>query len=266
MITSRQNQQMKRIMLLEKKAGARREQGLFVAEGKKMFSEAPRDWLRGVYVSEHFAADPGAGKLLSDVEYEVVADSVFEQISDTVTPQGIISLVKTPQYPFLSLFRGRRTHLLILEGIQDPGNLGTMLRTAEGAGVTGVVINRTTADLFAPKTVRSTMGSIYRMPYFIAENLAETIREIKAQGVRIFAAHLSGAGQYDAADYTGATAFLIGSEGSGLSEEISALSDERVRIPMEGAVESLNAAVSAALLMYEAKRQRGRGNGSGEII
>lgn len=258
MITSRQNQQMKRIMLLEKKAGARREQGLFVAEGKKMFSEAPRDWLRGVYVSERFLRDPGAGKMLSGVEYEVVADTVFEQISDTVTPQGIISLVQMPRYQLSGLLRGERTHLLILEGIQDPGNLGTMLRTAEGAGVTGVIVNRTTADLFAPKTIRSTMGSIYRMPYFIAENLAETVRKIQEQGVRIFAAHLSGERQYDRADYTKATAFLIGSEGSGLSEEISALSDERLRIPMEGAVESLNAAVSAALLMYEAKRQRDR--------
>lgn len=261
MITSRQNQQMKRITLLQKKARARREQGLFVVEGKKMFSEVPRDWLRGVYVSERFAGAPGAEELLSGVEYEVVADFVFEQISDTVTPQGIISLVQMPQYKLSELLQGRRTHLLILEGIQDPGNLGTMLRTAEGAGVTGVILNRTTADLFGPKTIRSTMGSIYRMPYFVAEDLAGTVREIKAQGVRIYAAHLSGAKRYDMADYSKATAFLIGSEGCGLTDELSALSDERVRIPMEGAVESLNAAVSAALLMYEANRQRGNSPG-----
>ena len=145
-----------------------------------------------------------------------------------------------------------------LESIQDPGNLGTMLRTGEGAGITGIIMNRTTVDLFNPKTIRSTMGSIYRVPYYIADDLAETIGELKRQKVGIYAAHLKGQMHYDEPSYCKGTAFLIGNEGNGLSDEIAGLADNYVRIPMEGSVESLNAAVSAALLMYETNRQRRR--------
>ena len=153
---------------------------------------------------------------------------------------------------------GEKTHLLILESVQDPGNLGTMVRTGEGAGISGIIMNRTTVDLFNPKTIRSTMGSIYRVPYYIADDLAETIGELKRQKVGIYAAHLKGQMHYDEPSYCKGTAFLIGNEGNGLSDEIAGLADNYVRIPMEGSVESLNAAVSAALLMYETNRQRRR--------
>lgn len=256
MITSSTNQQMKNIALLSKKAKARKEQGLFVVEGRKMFAEVPKEWLRAVYVSESFLQQEDAQKLLSDTGYEVVADSVFKSISDTQTPQGILCLVQTPHYEISQLLQGERTHLLVLESVQDPGNLGTMLRTGEGAGITGVIMNQTTVDLFNPKTIRSTMGSIYRVPYFISPDLGETLCQIREQGVCVYAAHLRGTMQYDEPDYTGATAFLIGNEGNGLSDEIAGMADSYIRIPMEGQVESLNAAVSAALLMYETNRQR----------
>lgn len=256
MITSNTNQQMKNIATLIKKAKARKEQGIFVVEGRKMFTEVPREWLRGVYVSESFLNQEDAKTLLTDVTYEVVSDSVFKNISDTQTPQGILCLVKIPQYELTQLLQGTKTHLLILESIQDPGNLGTMLRTGEGAGITGVIMNQTTVDLFNPKTIRSTMGSIYRVPYYVSENLNETIQELKAQGVKVYAAHLRGEMQYDEPDYTDGTAFLIGNEGNGLSDEIADLADSYIKIPMEGRVESLNAAISASLLMYETNRQR----------
>lgn len=256
MITSTGNQQVKNITMLMKKAKARREQGLFVVEGKKMFSETPRQWLQQVYVSESFLAEEAAGELLGDVSFEVLSDSVFKSISDTQTPQGILSLVKMPRYELSELLRGRDTRLLIVESIQDPGNLGTMLRTGEGAGITGVILNQTTVDLFNPKTIRSTMGSIYRVPFFVAEDLKAAIKELQCEGVRVYAAHLKGKVQYDEPDYTTATAFLIGNEGNGLSDEIAECADTYIRIPMEGEVESLNAAVSAAILMYEANRQK----------
>ena len=247
MITSSSNQQMKNITALMKKAKERKSQNLFVVEGRKMFEEVPPEWLSKVYVSERFLEEPEAEQLLAGKTYEVVADAVFKSISDTQTPQGI-----------LCLLRGDRTHLLIVESIQDPGNLGTMLRTGEGAGITGIIMNRTTVDLFNPKTIRSTMGSIYRVPYYIADDLAETIGELKRQKVGIYAAHLKGQMHYDEPSYCKGTAFLIGNEGNGLSDEIAGLADTYVRIPMEGSVESLNAAVSAALLMYETNRQRRR--------
>lgn len=255
MITSSSNQQMKNLSLLIKKAKAREEQGIFVAEGTKMFQEAPRAWLVKVYVSESFWKD-GASSLLLDTEYEVVSDSVFKSISDTKTPQGILCLVKKPHYELPELLKGDAPHLLILDCIQDPGNLGTMLRTGEGAGMTGVIMSHTTADLFNPKTIRSTMGSIYRVPYFITRDLKGMIQMLKEHQVNVYAAHLKGKMQYDEPDYSRPSAFMIGNEGNGLSEELADLADTYIRIPMEGNVESLNAAVSAAVLMYEVKRQR----------
>lgn len=254
MITSTSNQQMKNMSLLMKKAKARNEQGIFVVEGRKMFQEVPKQWLQQVFVSESFFAENS--ELVKNVSYEVVSDSVFKAVSDTQTPQGIICLVKKPEYALEQLLQGEQTHLLILESIQDPGNLGTMLRTGEGAGVTGVIMNHTTVDLFNPKTIRSTMGSIYRVPFYVTRDLPEVIKKLKEQRVSLYAAHLKGNMQYDEPDYTGATAFMIGNEGNGLSDEIADLADTYIKIPMCGQVESLNAAISASLLMYETNRQR----------
>ena len=131
-----------------------------------------------------------------------------------------------------------------------------MLRTGEGAGITGVVMNQTTVDLFNPKTIRSTMGSIYRVPFYVTKDLPATIGKLKKEQVKLYAAHLKGTMQYDEPDYRGRTAFLIGNEGNGLSDEIAGLADSYIKIPMEGQVESLNAAISASLLMYETNRQR----------
>lgn len=264
MITSTSNQQMKNLSALIKKAKERRKQQCFVAEGPRMCFEMPAERMVALYVSERFLSDAdNAGALqqycdASGICYEVVSDAVFDGVSDTQTPQGVLGIVRMPQYELADLLAKERTLLLILESIQDPGNLGTMLRTGEGAGITGVVMNQTTVDLFNPKTIRSTMGSIYRVPFFVAEDLAATIEEIRAQGVSVYAAHLKGTVSYDEPDYTGASAFLIGNEGNGLSDEIAALADTYIRIPMEGRVESLNAAISASLLTYEANRQRRR--------
>lgn len=191
---------------------------------------------------------------------EIVGDSVFKQISDTQTPQGIMAVIEMPHYELADLMDGDRTHLLILESIQDPGNLGTMLRTGEGAGITGVIMNSQTVDLYNPKTVRSTMGSLYRMPYYISDDLEGTINLLKEKGVKLYAAHLKGTLSYDEPEYTKACGFMIGNEGNGLSDQIADMADTYIKIPMEGKVESLNAAISATLLMYECNRQRRRKN------
>ena len=191
---------------------------------------------------------------------EIVGDSVFKQISDTQTPQGIMAVIEMPHYELADLLDGDSTHLLILESIQDPGNLGTMLRTGEGAGITGVIMNSQTVDLYNPKTVRSTMGSLYRMPYYISDDLEGTINLLKEKGVKLYAAHLKGTLSYDEPEYTRACGFMIGNEGNGLSDQIADMADTYIKIPMEGKVESLNAAISATLLMYECNRQRRRKN------
>lgn len=265
MITSASNQHMKQINALLKKGKERREKRGFVVEGPKMVMEAPTEWLKAVYVSEFFEKHPENQTLLKELgqkcksvqaQFEIVADSVFKNVSDTQTPQGIMAVVAMPEYSMEQLLQGEKTHLLILESIQDPGNLGTMVRTGEGAGITGVIMNKTTVDLFNPKTIRSTMGSIYRVPFYVTEDLTKTMMELKQKEISLYAAHLKGQHAYDEADYSKACGFLIGNEGNGLSDEIADLADTYIKIPMEGQVESLNAAISATLLMYEANRQR----------
>lgn len=265
MITSTNNQQLKQVSALLKKAKERKEKKAFVVEGPKMVLEAPAEWLKAVYVSESFEKNPenkSTLKKLGDkcknnqAAFEIVADSVFKHVSDTQTPQGIMAVVAMPEYDLEQLLDGEKTHLLVLESIQDPGNLGTMVRTGEGAGISGIIMNKTTVDLFNPKTIRSTMGSIYRVPFYVTEDLSHTMVSLKEKGVTLYAAHLKGQHSYDEEDYTSSCGFLIGNEGNGLSDEIADSADTYIKIPMEGQVESLNAAISAALLMYEANRQR----------
>lgn len=265
MITSAGNQQMKHVIQLNKKARTRYEQRVFVVEGMKMCMEAPKEDIQAMYVSESFLQVPDHVQRIEGYSYEVVADPVFRTISDTQTPQGILALVKMPEYSLSDLMGKRKEekgraakapHLLILESIQDPGNLGTMIRTGEGAGVTGIIMNRTTVDVFHPKTIRATMGSLYRVPFYVADSLEETLAELKDRGVSLYAAHLKGTLSYSEPDYTKPCGFLIGNEGNGLTEEIAAYAEEYIRIPMEGKVESLNAAIAATLLMYEVNRQR----------
>ena len=183
--------------------------------------------------------------------------------ADTISPQGILAVARQPQYILQDLLGerssredGRAPLLLILEDIQDPGNLGTMFRTAEAAGVTGILMSRGTVDVFNPKTVRSTMSSVFRMPFVVTEDFHGALRGLQEKGIRIYAACLQESRSYDRETYLGPCGFLIGNEGNGLTEETIRLADARIHIPMEGSIESLNAAMSAGILMYEALRQR----------
>lgn len=255
MITSSENALIRRVIQLNTKPKVRREENCFAAEGVKLFRETPPFLREKVLVAESFSDPEG---LLAGTQYEVVSDRLFQKICDTKTPQGILTIAHMPFYRREELLgkAGRQPLLLVLEDVQDPGNVGTMIRTAEGAGVTGILMSGKTADPFQPKVIRSTMGSIYRVPFIREDSLDDAIEWLKVSGVRLFAAHLEGKNSYTEENYTGGTAFLIGNEGKGLSESLSAAADIRIRIPMEGKVESLNAAVAAALLMYTAHAQR----------
>ena len=262
MISSTKNDQVKMVVELRKKAKARNEAGLFVAEGLRMVSELPPDRAWRLYVSESFLKNrENAGLLERFSRYEIVTDQVFSAMSDTQTPQGILALAKQYEYVLSDLLSAPGpAHLMILENLQDPGNLGTILRAGEGAGITGVIMSRDTVDIYNPKVVRSTMGSAFRVPFLYTDDLPGTVRELKAGGIRLFAAHLEGRNNYEEEDYTGNTGFLIGNEGNGLTEELSAAADAWVKIPMAGKVESLNAAVAASILMFETARQRRSGH------
>ncbi|MDO5538978.1 MAG: RNA methyltransferase [Eubacteriales bacterium] len=260
MINSTSNKQIKNLIQLQAKSKVRKEQGLFVTEGIKMYREVPERRLIKTYVSESFYNKEENRKLLegiSERNLEIVADHVFEAAADTKTPQGILCLVKQEEYVLDDILNDKKPLLLLLEDIQDPGNLGTIFRTAEGAGITGIIMSSKTADIYNPKTIRSTMGSLYRMPFLQVKEFEPVLDELKKREIRTYAAHLQGSVDYTAEDYTGGSAFMIGNEGNGLSEKLASQADVYIKIPMSGQLESLNAAIAAAILMFEARRQRG---------
>ena len=233
-----------------------------------MVFETPETLLHEIYVSESFASDDrwisfshGLGMPSdSDVQGEIsafhVSDQVMRSISDTVTPQGVLAVVRQPAYEPKDLLGTEVPYLLALERLQDPGNMGTIMRTAEGAGVTGVLMSADCVDVFSPKVVRATMGSLYRVPFFIADDLIAQVADYRRAGVRFYATHPAGTESYYDMDYSTATGFMIGNEGRGLSDELSKAADERITIPMEGRLESLNAAMATGILLYEGYRQR----------
>ena len=263
MITSTSNARVKALVNLKKKRKERDKENVFLVEGIRMFREVPADKLKEVYVSESFykkerkLVDEIAGK--SKIRAEVLSDTVFAHVSDTMTPQGVLCVVEQMNYSLESvLSNGEVPHLMVLDNLQDPGNLGTIVRTAEGAGVTGIIMSKETVDIYNPKVIRSTMGSIYRMPFYYAEDLLEAIAEMKKRNISTYAAHLEGKNSYDEEDYKKPCAFFIGNEGNGLRDEVADAADIYIRIPMCGQVESLNAAIAACVLMFEAARQRRR--------
>ena len=301
MITSTSNPQVKQLQMLQKKAKERESQDVFVVEGVKMYREAPRDRLVHTYVSESFLRkNPSVFEGVEPITE--LSDRVFESVSDTKTPQGVLCLVRRRHYTLRDLLGGYRADtvsesmsvtatagqkqaemsvkgqnagklvgqpdsdrktdagfaplVLALENLQDPGNLGTILRTAEGAGVSGILLSRDCVDIYNPKVIRSTMGSVYRVPFCYSQDWRGDLDRLKRQGVRLYAAHLKGEKYYDEITYCAPSAFLIGNESRGLTDETAAMADEYIRIPMCGQVESLNAAIAASILMYEANRQR----------
>ncbi len=264
MITSTSNTKVKRLVNLKKKRKARDEEKVFLVEGVRMFREAPHDVLKEIYVSESFYKREQSmvesweeiGKGRNRILFEILSDSVFEYVSDTRTPQGILCVAGQMGYTQEETAGGERPHIVALDHLQDPGNLGTIFRAAEGAGVTGIILDRECVDIYNPKTIRSTMGSVYRMPFCYVENLADAVRNLKERGIRTYAAHLEGKCNYDEEDYCSPSAFLIGNEGNGLTKAVADLADAYIKIPMKGQVESLNAAVAASILMFEAARQR----------
>lgn len=282
MITSFNNKAVRDVIQLNQKARARDKQGLFVAEGVKMFAEAPTGRIAKVYIAQRMEEElrEKYADKLGKLSCETVADEVFDKMSDTKTPQGILCLIRQFHYDIEDMLAGkyRRNNkgmsivmnddshtetkdkkqmlFIVLEDMQDPGNLGTVFRTGEGAGVDGIIMSGRTVDVYNPKTIRSTMGSVYRVPFLYAEDICAAIRTLQQHGICVYAAQLKKSKSYDMFDYRKGTAFLIGNESNGLKEETAECADAYLRIPMEGRVESLNAAVASSILLYEAYRQR----------
>ena len=248
MITSTSNPQVKNLQQLAKKARARNEQDVFLVEGMKMFQEAPREKIKKVYISKSLFEEKGQA-FLKGLEYEVLDEHVFSAASDTKTPQGILCVVEQMNYSLENVLEnGEVPHLMVLDNLQDPGNLGTIVRTAEGAGVTGVIMSKETVDIYNPKVVRSAMGSLFRMK-FKDSNILE-LENLKKDGFTIVATALYNSQPIEKAKLSGKRAIVIGNEAQGVSQDVLNLADMAVRIDMCGSVESLNAAVAAGISMY----------------
>lgn len=257
MISSTSNHQIKNIAKLLKSSKARKEQGLFLVEGIKMFLEAKKLGLvERAYVAEELYEKWKGQEELEGVKYEVVSSKVFKEITDTMTPQGIIATVHMKEKSVEDMLQGSEVRLVFLENVRDPGNLGTIVRTAEGAGMTGIILSKESVDIYNPKVVRSTMGSIFRMPFVYVEDFLGVMKQVQGAGVELYATHLKGEKYYDQVVYEPKVGIIIGNEANGITDEAANQADCYVKIPMEGKVESLNAAVAASVMMYEIYRQK----------
>jgi TrmH family RNA methyltransferase len=270
LVTSRANPRVKQLRAAFG-GNAKLSGGLVAIEGEHLLQEAMRSGLvfKTIFLSERRDAPewiPG------NVERMELSEEVFASAVDTRSPQGVAALLVPPVWSMgdacpPSATGGKAPLLLIAAGVQDPGNLGTLIRSAEAFGATGVLTTVGTVDEWNQKALRASAGSVFRIP--VVEAGVAELMGLKARGVRMFAAVAAesesnsiaaGAGGVAVsaadADLAGACALMIGNEGAGLGAELLALADARVSIPMPGRVESLNAAVAGSLLLYEAARQR----------
>ncbi len=268
-LTSLKNERIKYVSKLLKDAKLRHAANAFVIEGVRLFSEVKEEDIIDAFYTEEIwnrmdgglpqeKADATKNKLRSLIEKgkaNSVTDEVYKKLSDTDNPQGIAAVVRIKAHEISEIKHGQNTFILIIESLRDPGNLGTIIRTAEGAGVTGILLSSDSVDVYNPKVVRGTMGSILRVPICISADIVGDTKRLKESGVTVFGTHLSGNNMYSE-NFSGPVAFMIGNEGAGLSDALSENADRLIKIPMEGEVESLNASISAGIVCYEVLRQR----------
>ena len=236
-------------------------------EGLRLCEEALNSGLQieAVIYSEELTRKERAALLIEQMGAAVqrvasVSEKLLESISYTKTPQGIVVLASRPAHDeaAFKLQQPASPFLVLLHGINNPVNVGAILRTAEAAGVTGTIATAHTADAFSPKALRGAMGSAFRLPVWTGVEYSEAIAWCAERGVRTVCGAARGPKDYTRIDWGGAVAVIVGPESTGLSPEEIALADQAVRIPMQGSVESLNVAVATGVLLYEASRQRGR--------
>ena len=263
-ITSAQNPQIKFLRSL-KNARERRLAGVFTVEGEKLSGEVcPPFRVRTVVVAESLAergAEPAVVKRYPEAERIVAADRLFDSLCDTKTPQGVLAVVEyrrenVDEWLFSAEKQSKVPLVVALENLQDPGNVGTVIRTADAVGASGVIVSGGSADPFSPKTLRASMGSAFHLPVSVESDFTGVVRRLSEANYQVAAAHLEGSRSLYDVDFTVPTVILIGNEGNGLSREVTELAGCRLRIPQPGKAESLNAGVAAAVIMYEALRQR----------
>jgi TrmH family RNA methyltransferase len=260
-IKSKENQLYKFILSLNTKKG-RDNAGAFVIEGGRFVREALRHCdVTHVAVSESYAAE-NAIEQVTDKQVTLFSDALFNTLADTGHSPGILAVCSKMEAA-RDVFAAVKPDgfYLLVEDVNDPGNLGAIIRAADAAGADAVVLSAGCVELYNPKVLRGSAGSAFHLPVVEGADLTEVIRELKRRGVSVYAAHLAGAAYPYGMDLTGNCAFVVGNEARGLRRETADLADAFVKLPMVGGAESLNAAVAAGVLLYEVVRQRVMKNG-----
>ncbi len=259
LISSSQNAIIKEVKSLKEKKH-RDTKGMFFIEGIRFVEEALKEKavISKILVSDHLSSVQGGNEVLEKVQMHKVPlyflpYKLFKEVSDTENPQGILAVMHSRNYLLKDVISGRN-FFVMLDSVQDPGNLGTIIRTADAAGVTAVILSKGCVDVYNPKVLRSTMGSVFHVPICYNMDITEAIIEMKSYGIRLCASHLEGSTSYYDLKYKDNIALIIGNEANGISESVKEAADLLVKIPMPGRAESLNASVAASLLIYEVLR------------
>jgi TrmH family RNA methyltransferase len=268
-VQSKQNARLKELRRALASPG-RNEPGLAGIEGPNLVAEAVR---AGLHIACVFVAQ-GSERVLEAlglperVEVLMMARELLDSALGTETPQPIAALVEPPDWTWAHVFGDRQSSaalIVVLAGLQDPGNLGTIVRSAEAFGADGVICLSGTVSAWNPKAVRASAGSVFRVPVLAATE-ADAIQRLRDAGVRIVATTVHGAQPADLIDLAEPVALVIGNEGHGVPVELAAKADAAITIPCPGPVESLNAAIATSVLLYEASRQRSMGSGGPQTL
>lgn len=230
--------------------------GLYIAEGEKLVREAIQaGCTKTIVMREDFAGTFDR----EDAAFVFMTGSLFSKIAQTETSQGILAIVDEPKSDretFLKAISAKNSKVLVLDRLQDPGNIGTIIRTADAAGYAGMVMMKGSGDIFSPKVIRAAAGSLLRLPVFKAETEDEALSLLTEAGKTIIGTTPENGMDYDKADWSGGIALIIGNEGNGMSETFKSAAHRNVKIPMNKEVDSLNAAVAAGILIYESIKER----------
>ena len=256
-ITSLQNPQVKIWRSLNKSRSARTLHGLFLAEGEHMAGEAVKEKKAQALLMDERAWEKYAALAESasaqGVLVHALAGHVMEALCDAKTPQGVIAVC---DYPHAALPADPGDYLLALDGVQDPGNVGTLIRTVDAAGFSRVLIDDKTADPYGPKALRASMGGVFRVPVTLCPSLPDALSGLKAQGFEIVAGDLRGAPFFSRPTAREKICIVVGSEGNGVSPAVMAAATLRLKLPIPGGAESLNAAVAGSIMIYDYLREK----------
>ncbi|CCO07265.1 Uncharacterized tRNA/rRNA methyltransferase YsgA [Desulforamulus hydrothermalis Lam5 = DSM 18033] len=263
MLTSAQNPKIKYIRKLSQRAFRQKEKK-FVVEGIRLVEEALHsDWRTECFVyTAQAVQSPRGAHLLAKASQRgaqlfEVTESIMADLAATETPQGVLAVLWQPDYRLPDLLAAARPSLVVtVDGVQDPGNLGTIIRSADAAGADGVVLLKGTVDLYNPKTLRATMGSLFHLPVVTAADVKVTLDCLAAAGITLVVGDPAGGQPIFQADLTGPLALVVGNEGSGPQPAVYEYRHRKVTIPMPGQAESLNVAIATAIMLYEVVRQR----------